>query len=153
MSILPLGEKLSEGNSYSNTEKLKAEKLILLRQGYGATRTLKSGKAEIGKGSACRSEVSRLVSRHLPLRSTATSRRHRPCRSSQSLHSSRLRRAKEDPPSHKAMAWQAEDTGAYSVNSGTFSSSYFWMRTPSTSISEASGWCSSSATSSVTRRI
>src|SRR5260370_41362347 len=42
-----------------------------------------------------RSEISRLVSRQLPLRSTATSRRHRPCRSSQSLHSPRLRRARE----------------------------------------------------------
>jgi hypothetical protein len=28
---------------------------------------------------------------------------------------------------------------AYSVSSGTCSSSYFWMRTPSTSMSEASG--------------
>jgi len=48
---------------------------------------------------------------------------------------------------------KSEAEGAYSVNSGTFSSSYFWMRTPSTSMSEASGWFSFSATSSVTRRI
>ena len=38
---------------------------------------------------------SRLVSRQLPLRSTATSRLYRPCRSSHSLHSLELRPAKD----------------------------------------------------------